>query len=248
MNINMMEKPKKNISDDIKVTCSSDIVKIKDVQEIRNAVREHLLFIGLDIKNNIRNITLLGVGTSCDVVIDSKEIIRTALFSASDNVVLVHNHPSNDLEPSKADIHLTNVTNEMLKVFNIKLLDHIIVTEKDYISIDKIQKISKEKNIDVIDNLEKALLIEENQKLKQQIEELRMSNIELKINVISAKYVGSYNDTTVYNVEISLNGEKEFVTLERKYEDMKSKYKWEIFSNFNLKERYVDDVRSLFKW
>ena len=96
MNINIMEKPKKNISDDIKVTCSSDIVKLKDVQEIRNAVREHLLFIGLDNRNNIRNITLLGIGTACNVIIDSKEIIRAALFSASDKVVLVHNHPSNN--------------------------------------------------------------------------------------------------------------------------------------------------------
>ena len=144
MDVDIIEKPKKNISEDIKVSSSTDIVNLKDVQEIRNAIREHLLFIGLDNRNNIRNITLLGIGTSCNVVIDSKEIIRTALYSASNKVILVHNHPSNNLEPSKDDFHLTDVTNEMLKVFNIQLQDHIIVTEKDFISMNKIQKIGKE--------------------------------------------------------------------------------------------------------
>ena len=240
MNINIMEKPKKNISDDIKVTCSSDIVKLKDVQEIRNAVREHLLFIGLDNRNNIRNITLLGIGTACNVIIDSKEIIRAALFSASDKVVLVHNHHSNNLEPSKDDLHLTNVTNEMLKVFNIKLQDHIIVTDKEHISMDKIQKIGKEKNIKSVENLEKGLLLEENQRLKQQIQDMQKSKEGCK--VISAEYVGGYNDTTVYNVEISLNGEKEYVTLERKYEDMKAKHKWEVFSNLALQDKDIDYI------
>lgn len=242
MNVDIMEKPKKNISEDIKVNSSTDILKLKDVQEIRNAVREHLLFIGLDRKNNIRNISLLGIGSTCNVVIDTKEIIRTALFSASDKVVLVHNHPSNNLEPSEDDFHLTNVTNEMLKVFNIKLQDHIIVTEKEHVSMDKIQKISKEKNIKPIENLEKGLLLEENQRLKQQIQEMQKSKEKSKLNVISAEYVGSYNDTTVYNVEISLNGDKEYVTLERKYEDMKSKHKWEVFSNLALQDEDIDYI------
>lgn len=54
MNVDIIEKPKKNISEDIKVGSSTDIVNLKDVQEIRNAIREHLLFIGLDNRNNIR--------------------------------------------------------------------------------------------------------------------------------------------------------------------------------------------------
>ena len=119
MNVDIIEKPKKNISEDIKVGSSTDIVNLKDVQEIRNAIREHLLFIGLDNRNNIRNITLLGIGTSCNVVIDSKEIIRTALYSASNKVILVHNHPSGDSTPSQADIHFTDKLYNALISFNI---------------------------------------------------------------------------------------------------------------------------------
>lgn len=243
MNIEIIEKPEKNISQDIKVSSSIDIVNLKDVQEIRNAIREHLLFIGLDNKNNIRNITLLGIGTTCDVVIDTKEIIRTALYSASNKVILVHNHPSNNLEPSKADLHITDVTNEMLKVFNIQLQDHIIVTEKDFISMNKIQKIGKEKNIKSIDVLQKGLLIEENERLKQHINELQeeIRNNKL-LKVISAEYVGNYNDTTVYNVEIALNEKKEYVTLERMYNDREESYKWQVFSNIALRDEEKDYI------
>lgn len=235
MNVDIIEKPKKNINEAIKVESSRDVVNLKDVQEIRNAIREHLLFIGLDNMNNIRNITLLGIGTTCDVLIDTKEIIRTALYSASNKVILVHNHPSNNLAPSKEDLHITDVTNEMLKVFNIKLLDHIIVTEKEFISMNKIQEIGKERNIKPIDILQKGLLIEENERLRHQIDELQKEKYN-SLEVISAEYVGNYNDTTIYNIEILLNGKKEYVTLERKYSDREEGYQWELFSNLNLKD------------
>ena len=114
MNIEVpiLTKTGKNIEQDIKVLSSTDIVSLKQVQAIRNAVKEHLLFIGLDRGNNVRNISVLGIGSNCEVLVDSKDIIRTALLSCSERVVLVHNHPSNNLEPSNPDIHITNITNK----------------------------------------------------------------------------------------------------------------------------------------
>lgn len=172
IDLHIQTKPEKNISEEIKVSGSKDIVNLKEVKAIRNAVKEHLLFIGLDRGNNIRNISVLGIGSNCEIMIDSKDIIRTALFSCSDRVVLVHNHPSNNLEPSSKDMHLTNVTNQILKVFNIELLDHIIVTEKDYISMEKIKKITRNYENESINNMQKGLLIEENKKLKEKISKL----------------------------------------------------------------------------
>ena len=134
MNVDIIEKPKKNISEDIKVSSSTDVLNLKDVQEIRNAIREHLLFIGLDNRNNVRNITLLGIGTSCNVVIDTKEIIRTALYSASDKVILVHNHPTGVLHPSKPDEELTKKIVGAGKILDIRLLDHLIISEDTYFS------------------------------------------------------------------------------------------------------------------
>lgn len=175
MNIEVpiLTKTGKNIEEDIKVLSSTDIVNLKQVQAIRNAVKEHLLFIGLDRGNNIRNISILGIGSNCEVLVDSKDIIRTALLSCSERVVLVHNHPSNSLEPSNADIHITNITNNLLKTFYIELLDHIIVTENEYISMEKIKKFNKNYINDEINKVEKQFLYEENLKLKQEIEKLQ---------------------------------------------------------------------------
>ena len=175
MNIEVpiLTKTGKNIEEDIKVLSSTDIVNLKQGQAIRNAVKEHLLFIGLDRGNNIRNISILGIGSNCEVLVDSKDIIRTALLSCSERVVLVHNHPSNSLEPSNADIHITNITNNLLKTFYIELLDHIIVTENEYISMEKIKKFNKNYINDEINKVEKQFLYEENLKLKQEIEKLQ---------------------------------------------------------------------------
>ncbi len=173
MNVDIIDKPKICLNENIKIKRSEDIVNLKEVREIRNAIREHILFIGLDNANNIRNISLLSIGSSNEITIDTKEIIRLALYSASNKVILVHNHPSNSLEPSLKDVRLTNITNQILKVFNRILLDHIIVTENEYISMEKIQKINRTYENQDIRNMSKGLLIEENQRLKQQIYELQ---------------------------------------------------------------------------
>ena len=176
----ILTKTEKNIEKDIKVLSSTDIVNLEQVQAIRNAVKEHLLFIGLDRGNNIRNISILGIGSNCQILVDSKDIIRTALLSCSEKIVLVHNHPSNKLEPSNPDIHLTNVTNQILKTFNIELLDHIIVTETEYISMEKIKKFNRNYINDSIDKMQNGFLIEENKRLKQEIEILKNNRKEIE--------------------------------------------------------------------
>ena len=186
MNIDVpvLTKTGKNINEDVKVLSSTDIVNLEQVQAIKNAIKEHLLFIGLDRGNNVRNISILGIGSNCEVLVDSKDIIRTALLSCSERVVLVHNHPSNNLEPSNPDIHITNITNNLLKSFNIELLDHIIVTEKEYISMEKIKKFNKNYSNDEINKVEKQFLFEENLKLKLEIEKLQ-NNKEKEENLVS---------------------------------------------------------------
>ncbi len=185
MKMNVIQKPKKNYKENIAITSPEMVVELKEVKEIRNAVREHLLCINLDYVNNVRNISVLGIGTSNNVIIDTKEIIRNALFSASDKVILIHNHPSNSLEPSKHDKHITNITKHILNVFNIELLDHIIVTEKEYLSMKKSKELDNTYGADEMDKLEKELLYEENLRLKQEIDELKL--LVPKQNILISK-------------------------------------------------------------
>ena len=184
IDVSVLTKTGEIINEDVKILSRTDIVNLEQVQAIKNAVKEHLLFIGLDRGNNVRNISILGIGSNCEVLVDSKDIIRTALLSCSERVVLVHNHPSNNLEPTKADIHITNITNNLLKSFNIELLDHIIVTEKEYISMEKIKKFNKNYSNDEINKVEKQFLFEENLKLKLEIEKLQ-NNKEKEENLVS---------------------------------------------------------------
>ena len=160
-----------------KVNKPEDVFNLEEVQEIKDAIQEHFLFLGLDRVNNIRNISLLGIGTSSHIEIDVKYIVRTALVTASDRVILVHNHPSNSLEPSLQDKEISNISNQLLKAFNIRLLDHIIVSENSYVSMGTLKLINDRYESERTKLLDKIIVIEENIKLKD--EKVRL-NKELK--------------------------------------------------------------------
>ena len=160
-----------------KVNKPEDVFNLEEVQEIKDAIQEHFLFLGLDRVNNIRNISLLGIGTSSHIEIDVKYIVRTALVTASDRVILVHNHPSNSLEPSLQDKEISNISNQLLKAFNIRLLDHIIVSENSYVSMESLKLINDKFESERTKMLDKITVIEENIKLKDEIVRL---NKELK--------------------------------------------------------------------
>ena len=95
ISIEIQKKPK--MEKEIKINGTIDVVNLKEIEEIRNAVQEYLFFIGLDKSNNLKSIKLMGMGSSNIININRKDIIRTALTTFSDRVILVHNHPSNSI-------------------------------------------------------------------------------------------------------------------------------------------------------
>lgn len=176
ISINVLKKD--SVSNKYKITCPMDIIKLDEIQEIRNAYQEYFFFIGLDRANNLRTISLLGIGPSNGININSRDIVRTALITNSERIILVHNHPANSLKPSLEDLNLTNQINSVIKVFNIELLDHIIVTEDKYASMKKLEVINKNYTNKNIEIMEKALLLEENKKLKQELQNYKEKQLE----------------------------------------------------------------------
>ena len=88
--------------------------------------------------NSACNITAcknLGKGSSNEVMVNIRELAMTALQSNSSAIILAHNHPSGILEPSIEDIEFTQSVNKLLATLRIMLLDHIIVSENEYISL-----------------------------------------------------------------------------------------------------------------
>lgn len=178
MSISIDILKKNEVENKIKITCATDAIKLKEIQEIRNAYQEYFFFIGLDRANNFRTINLLGIGSSNCININSRDIVRAALISNSEGIILVHNHPSNSLKPSSEDIKLTNYINKVIQVFNIELLDHIIVTEDNHVSLRKLDVINKNYADKKIEMMDKILLLEENKKLKQELLEFKEKLVE----------------------------------------------------------------------
>lgn len=169
---------KPNTTDLRKIRQPEDIYNLEEVQEIKDAIQEHFLFIGLDRGNHIRKISLMGIGTSAGIYIDSKQLIRNAIVNAFEKVIFVHNHPSNSLDPSREDRHLTDITGKLMEVFNIELLDHIIVTEDNFVSMKQLSAINRNYTNDNLKFMNNAFLIEENNCLKKELEKLKNSNVE----------------------------------------------------------------------
>lgn len=87
--------------------------------------RFHVLY--LDRKNRLISDERLGVGTVDHVPVYPREVVRRALDLNASALVLVHNHPSGDPEPSEADIAMTKEVQKACEVLGLALHDHIIV-------------------------------------------------------------------------------------------------------------------------
>jgi len=67
-------------------------------------------------------------------VVDVRIIAKYAVDSLATSIILAHNHPSGNLQPSEQDILLTNKVKDAMKLFDINVLDHVILTEDDFYS------------------------------------------------------------------------------------------------------------------
>jgi len=77
---------------------------------------------------------MITVGTIKSTQIDHRRIIKEALLTNATAIILFHNHPSGTPAPSVADINETNKLRKACDIFDISLLDHIILTDKSYYS------------------------------------------------------------------------------------------------------------------
>ena len=87
--------------------------------------------------NNSNRVILnsqLSKGGLTGTVVDSRLVFKQAIEISATSVILCHNHPSGNIKPSSADINLTSKMKNGGEFLDIKVLDHVIITEKDYFS------------------------------------------------------------------------------------------------------------------
>jgi DNA repair protein RadC len=95
---------------------------------------ESFMVIFLNTKNKVLDHDIIQEGTVDRAVIYPRRIVEEALSHHAAGLILVHNHPSGDSEPSPEDKHLTRAIVEAARTMDIKVLDHIIVGKEGYCS------------------------------------------------------------------------------------------------------------------
>lgn len=108
----------------------------RSIPEFENRMEYQEVFaaVYLDNANNILCHQIIGIGSISGAMTDIRIIFSTALKTLCTSLVLCHNHPSGTLRASKADFDLTKKVKEAGKLFDIQVLDHIILTKNGYMS------------------------------------------------------------------------------------------------------------------
>jgi DNA repair protein RadC len=101
---------------------------------LQDQLREVFAVIFLNQANRINHFEIVSQGGITGTVADPRLILKKALESHAVNMILCHNHPSGNLKPSKADEDLTYKIREAARFFDIKVIDHIIVSHEGYFS------------------------------------------------------------------------------------------------------------------
>ena len=116
-----------------KVSSSKEIA-----QYLRSILKDHshevfaVLF--LNQANKIKNFKIMSRGGITGTVADPRIILKQALDEGATSLVLSHNHPSGNLRPSQADMELTHKIKTAASFFDIKVMDHIIVSDEGHYS------------------------------------------------------------------------------------------------------------------
>jgi DNA repair protein RadC len=79
-------------------------------------------------------VELVTVGTVSSSLVHPRETFRRAVFAGSTSIIIAHNHPSGDVEPSDEDTKVTKLIFEAGQLLGITMLDHIIFTKDSYFS------------------------------------------------------------------------------------------------------------------
>ena len=77
----------------------------------------------------------ISFGGTSSALLEPKDIFIEAIKIGAPKIIIVHNHPSGDSEPSLADFEITKRIEEASKIIGIELLDHIVIGDGNYVSI-----------------------------------------------------------------------------------------------------------------
>lgn len=99
--------------------------------------REQFLVAVLDGRNRILGFNVVSVGSLTAAIVHPREVFKPAILASGAAVVLIHNHPSGDAEPSAEDKALTTRLTQAGELIGIKVLDHIVIGDGCYVAFSE---------------------------------------------------------------------------------------------------------------
>ncbi|MCD2346854.1 DNA repair protein RadC [Clostridium guangxiense] len=103
---------------------------------LEDADREKLIACCMDTKNQPISINIVSIGSLNSSIVHPREVFKVAILSNAASILIFHNHPSGNTEPSQEDINITKRLKEAGNLLGIELLDHIIIgSEGKYCSL-----------------------------------------------------------------------------------------------------------------
>ena len=127
-------KTKEDITN-VKIGGSRDVNEyIRSVYPVSIEIREAMVVLLLNNSNRTLGYSISSIGGLTGTLVDVRLVLRDALLTQATGLILIHNHPSGTLKPSQSDINITNKVKKASELMDIKLLDHLILTEDSYYS------------------------------------------------------------------------------------------------------------------
>lgn len=107
----------------------------KHLSEMKKLQKEHFRGLYLNTRNRLIHDEIISMGTLNLSLIQPREVFRPAIEYSAAALILAHNHPSGDPEPSEDDIKVTRQIAEVGKLMEIDVLDHVIIGEERFVSL-----------------------------------------------------------------------------------------------------------------
>lgn len=118
---------------DRKITSPQDVAEMF-IPILRDENKEKFFVVCLNSANKIIKHELISVGNLNSSIVHPREIFKVAIDNSSASIILIHNHPSGNPEPSNEDIRITKKMVETGKIMDIPVFDHLIIAGETYTS------------------------------------------------------------------------------------------------------------------
>lgn len=109
----------------------------QELKDIRDHKKEHFVVFYLDTRNQIIKKEIISIGSLNANLVHPREVFEPAVKNLAAQIIVAHNHPSGDIEPSNDDIEITKRLVESGRILGIEIIDHIIVTRNGFLSFSE---------------------------------------------------------------------------------------------------------------